>query len=268
MPNYRRPWITGAAYFITIVTYRRRGLFVHDETVHLWRRALVQVRRDKSGRSGYAGHDIDCDVRSVRHSRTYATDVTISRMDYRRNYVPGGTFFFTVVTFKRRRFLCTPSARHHLRWVFRICRQRWPFCIEALVLLPDHLHTIWTLPPDDSDFSKRWAWIKKEFTKRYLASGGVEAAVSAGKQNARRRGVWQPKFWEHTCTDETKLTQLTDYIHYNPVKHGLVRCPSDWSYSTLHRFVKMDAYPADWCCPKGLSSKPPDFTSIEHHAGE
>ena len=92
-------------------------------------------------------------------------------MEYRWNYVPGGTFYFTLVTFKRRGFLCTPFARHHLREVLRVCRQRWPFRIDAIVLLPDHLHTIWTLPPGDSDFSKRLGWLKKEFTQRYLASG-------------------------------------------------------------------------------------------------
>lgn len=189
-------------------------------------------------------------------------------MDYRRNYVPGGTFFFTVVTFKRRQFLCTPLARHHLRSALRVCRQRWPFCIDALVLLPDHLHTIWTLPPGDSDFSKRWGWFKKEFTQQYLACGGLEDGVSLGKHADGRRGIWQPKFWEHTCTDETEFAQLADYVHYNPVKHGLVRCPTDWPYSSFHRFVRMGAYPSDWCCPKGSSSKPLDFTSVEQYAGE
>jgi putative transposase len=189
-------------------------------------------------------------------------------MDYRRNHVPGGTFFFTAVTLKRRPFLCTPSATTHLRSALRACRRRWPFHIDALVLLPDHLHTIWTLPPGDTAYSIRWGWLKKEFTKRYLAAGGAELSVSAGKQADRRRGIWQPKFWEHTCTDEGELARLTDYIHYNPVKHGLVQCPADWQYSSFHRMVKTGIYPSDWCCPKSGSLHPPDFSTVEHHAGE
>src|SRR4051812_23961951 len=102
-------------------------------------------------------------------------------MDYRREYRPGGTFFFTVVTFERSRFLCTPLARRMLREVMEECRRQWTFEMNAVVLLPDHLHAIWTLPEEDSRFSKRWGWIKKTFTQRWMAEGGIEKHVSGGK---------------------------------------------------------------------------------------
>ena len=166
--------------------------------------------------------------------------------EFRRACVPGGTFFFTVVTYQRARFLCTAPARHLLRTVLRQCRQRWPMETNAFVLLPDHLHAIWTLPPDDSDFSRRWAWIKKEFCKRWLETGGVEGTPSEGERRGGRRGVWQPKFWEHLICDDGDFERHADYLHYNPVKHGLVRSPRDWPYSSFHRWVRLGHYPREW----------------------
>ena len=143
--------------------------------------------------------------------------------NYRRVYVPGGMFFFTLVTQGRVPILTDPDARGHLRRAFVDCRSRWPFRIEAIVLVPDHLHAIWSLPRGDTDYSIRWAWIKKEFTKSWVAEGGVEEAVSDSRRRNRRRGVWQRRFWEHSIQDEDDLERHCDYIHYNPVKHGLVR---------------------------------------------
>jgi len=120
--------------------------------------------------------------------------------------------------------------------------------IEAMVLLPDHLHTIWRLPPGDSDFSTRWKMIKGAFTHRWLEMGGQPSAVSASQQREGRRGVWQPRYMEHAIRDEDDFTQHVEYIHYNPVKHGYVDCPSGWRWSSFHRYVHAGYYPRNWCC--------------------
>ncbi|MEW4566893.1 transposase [Tautonia sp. JC769] len=184
---------------------------------------------------------------------------------YRRFFVPGGTYFFTVVTERRIPLLCIEAARRHLRQAMSDCRRRWPFRIEAIVLLPDHLHTVWSLPPNDADYSTRWAWIKKEFTIAWLDEGGSECEVSDSKRRHRRRGVWQRRFWEHCIDDEDDLARHVDYIHFNPVKHGLVRCARDWPYSTFHRFAQRGAYPLDWGC---ATEPPPTVKSLDSTAME
>jgi len=187
--------------------------------------------------------------------RTY----NINMPNYRRSYLPGGTYFFTHVTDHRSPFLCTDLARKLLKDVFRETRQRWPFHIDAIVLLPDHLHAIWTLPPGDADYSKRWGWLKKEFSKRYVAA----------RRPDKNHGVWQPKFWEHTIRDENDYERHMDYIHYNPVKHGLVRCPRDWHYSSFARWVRLGIYPHDWGCPDfGKNDGNWDFDDLRSTIGE
>jgi putative transposase len=166
--------------------------------------------------------------------------------NYRRAHVPGGMFFFTQVTEHRAPILTARRARLLLRRAFVECRSRWPFRVAAIVLLPDHLHMIWSLPSGDSDYSIPWAWIKKEFTKSWLAEGGVEEEISDSRRRNRRRGIWQRRFWEHCIEDDEDLERHCDYIHYNPVKHGLVRAPIDWPYSSFHRFVKQGDYPPEW----------------------
>src|SRR5262245_5704807 len=165
---------------------------------------------------------------------------------YRRYFVPGGTFFFTVVTHERRRFLTEPLSRRCLREGLETVRAGRPFEIVAIVLLPAHIHTIWTLPGGDADFSVRWKRIKEEFTERYLGAGGEEGCRSNSRRRRQERGVWQRRFWEHTIKDENDLERHFDYIHYNPVKHGLVKCPRDWPYSSFHRWVQLGVYPPDW----------------------
>jgi len=183
--------------------------------------------------------------------------------DYHRAYSPGGTFFFTVVTHDRQAFLCDTDARAHLRAVMQECRRTWPFEIQALVLLPDHLHTIWTLPEGDSDFSRRWGWIKKTFTQRWLACGHPAIKVSETKARRRRRGVWQVRFWEHEIRDERDMKAHFDYIHFNPVRHGLAHCPHAWPYSTFSKWVAQGEYSRDWSCAcDGRPVKPPAFDRL------
>ncbi len=186
---------------------------------------------------------------------------------YRRWFVPGGTYFFTVVTYGRARWLCEPAARELLREAFRECRVERPFEVVAIVLLPDHLHAVWALPRGDADFSGRWAFIKRTFSARWLAEGGSEGAVSAGLKGQRRRGVWQPRFWEHLVRDEVDLERHVDYVHYNPVKHGLCPCPRDWEFSSFRRFVTEGQYGEKWGCREETGGEM-DFRDIEGEVGE
>ncbi|MGQ0633238.1 MAG: REP-associated tyrosine transposase [Planctomycetaceae bacterium] len=148
----------------------------------------------------------------------------------------------------------------------RRAQLRWPFTINAFVLLPEHLHTIWSLPSGDTAYPTGWGWIKKEFTKEWLNAGGAEQVVSARRRRAGRRGVWQRRYWEHTIEDEDDFERHFDYIHYNAVKHKLARCPRDWPWSSFQRWVEYGVYPADWAC--GQRRPPPDFRSIDESVGE
>jgi putative transposase len=166
--------------------------------------------------------------------------------EYRRYFVPGGTYFFTVVTENRWRLFEQESARRLLGAVMRECAVRFPWSTVAIVLLPDHLHALWTLPPGDDRYSLRWRWIKREFTRGWLALGGSEEQRSRSRQREQRRGVWQRRFWEHTIQDDADLENHADYIHYNPVKHGLAQQPNDWPWSSFRRWVQTGHYGANW----------------------
>lgn len=171
--------------------------------------------------------------------------------NYRRAKVPGGTYFFTVVTHDRAPLLSGKPALSTLGDCLRECQSRTPFTVDAIVVLPDHLHTIWSLPQGDSDYSARWGWIKKEFTQRWLNAGERSRSISAGRHAERRRGVWQPRFWEHVIEDEEGFDRHFNYVHYNPVKHGYVTCPHEWEASSFHRWVKAGVYDGDWACGGG-----------------
>jgi putative transposase len=160
-------------------------------------------------------------------------------MDYRRYYQAGGTYFFTVVTENREPLLIQNIDR--LRVSFHHGMQRYPFVIDGLVVLPDHLHTLWRLPDGDDNFSIRWMVIKRKF------SAGLTANfVNTSKQQKREKGIWQRRFWEHCIRDERDWGRHMDYVHYNPVKHGYCAKPADWPYSSFHRAVKEGLYEADW----------------------
>lgn len=159
---------------------------------------------------------------------------------YRRNLVPGGTFFFTV-TLRDRRSTVLVDHVDLLRDAFRTTKAALPFSVDAIVILPDHLHAIWTLPPDDADFSGRWRKIKGAFTRSVGEAGGKLTRDSRGEYD-----LWQRRFWEHTVRDDDDFQRCVDYIHYNPVKHGLVQSPVDWEVSSLHRYVREGRLPSDW----------------------
>ncbi len=166
--------------------------------------------------------------------------------NFRRNLVPGATFFFTCVTHQRRPILTTDLGRQCLREAIDLVKRDHPFEIVAIVLLPDHWHTVWTLPPGDDRYPLRWMRIKEEFTKRWLAAGGDELPQSASRIQHRQRGVWQKRYWEHTVRDEIDLKRCVDYIHWNPRKHKLVSCVRDWKWSSFHRMVHEGEYEFEW----------------------
>lgn len=186
---------------------------------------------------------------------------------FRRYFIPGATYFFTLVTYKRRHLFTDDTTLSCLGEVLRECRAMWTFKTVAMVVLPDHLHAMWSLPRGDDRYSARWSWIKKEFSKRWLANGGTELPVTLNEKYEHRRGIWQPRFWEHTIDDETDFDNHFHYIHYNPKKHGYVRCPSEWKYSTFLRWVEAGVYPADWACGNYLQP-PVNFDDLKTTFGE
>ncbi|HDT1383551.1 TPA: transposase [Klebsiella aerogenes] len=148
--------------------------------------------------------------------------------NYRRSYLPGGCWFFTVNLQNRHSDLLT---RHivHLRAAIAWAKRKRPFQINSWVVLPEHMHCIWTLPEGDSDYSGRWREIKKSFTRALAQSQ-----------------IWQPRFWEHAIRNDEDYRRHMDYVYINPVKHRLVGRVSDWPYSTFHRDVRQGLYPEDW----------------------
>lgn len=151
---------------------------------------------------------------------------------YRRNFIPGGSLFFTVNLAERRLRLLTENIEA-LRNAFRETRARHPFTIEAIVILPDHLHAIWSLPEQDGDYATRWRLIKSGFSVALPAG----ERISESRLGKGERGIWQRRYWEHTLRDERD---------FNPVKHGHVTRVQDWPYSSFHRMVRLGIYPPDW----------------------
>ena len=145
---------------------------------------------------------------------------------YRRNR-EGRLYFFTVVTHERQRILTTPLGRESLRQAIEAVRRDHPFHIAAIVLLPDHVHSVWEVPQSDGDYSTRWRLIKSGFSQRWIRGGGVEGLVTKSRHRSGERGVWQRRFYEHTCRDDDDARRCIDYVHVNPLKHGLVKQVSD-----------------------------------------
>jgi len=160
---------------------------------------------------------------------------------YRRNFIAGGSFFFTVNLAQRRLRLLTDHIAE-LRAAFDETRRRHPFTVDAMVVLPDHLHALWTMPEGDADFATRWRLIKSAFSRRLP----LDERISASRAAKGERGIRQRRYWEHTIRNENDFARHVDYIHINPVKHGLVTRVRDWPHSTFHRMVERGIYPEDW----------------------
>ena len=159
--------------------------------------------------------------------------------NYRRVYVPGGVYFFTLVTYRRQPIFFDDLRVETLRGALRSVMAQKPFIIDAIVVLPDHLHCIWRLPADDADYSSRWREVKKICTR-----------VLCSQNDAP---LWQRRFWEHTIRDEADWRRHLDYIHYNPVKHGYVPCAKDWHWSSFQSAVRRGWYSSDWGCSEPSS---------------
>jgi putative transposase len=174
---------------------------------------------------------------------------------YRRAPTPGATYFFTVVTYRRRGFLCDDDVRAALRQAIVRVREKHALTLDAWVLLPDHLHCIWTLPEGDADFALRWNLIKRYVTRACGPRLHHPGLMTASKQRHRESTLWQRRYWEHRVRDENDFAAHMDYVHYNPVKHGLCRRPSEWPYSTLHQWIAKGVYPSGWA-----DDEPPEFS--------
>lgn len=165
---------------------------------------------------------------------------------YRRATTAGSSYFFTVVAYRRQPILCHETIRNALRNAIEAVRISRPFVIDAWVLLPDHLHCVWTLPESDADFSTRWAIIKRAVSLACKDSFYRDDLLTASKLKHRESTIWQRRFWEHQIRDENDFERHVDYIHFNPVKHGHVQHAVDWPYSTFHRYVREGLYKRNW----------------------
>lgn len=165
-------------------------------------------------------------------------------MQYRRARIEGGTYFFTVVTYKRMKILAQAENVSILREAFKYVMQNHPFKIDAIVILPDHLHCIWTLPKDEQDYSTRWRLVKSYFSRKIDVR--YKNVSSASRIKKKEQAVWQRRYWEHIIRDENDFASHVEYIHYNPVKHGLVKAPGDWAYSSFNRYISDGIYDRDW----------------------
>jgi putative transposase len=167
--------------------------------------------------------------------------------------IEGGWFFFTVTLADRSTDLLV---RHieRLRTAYAAARSRDSFETIAICVLPDHLHAIWALPEDDADFSRRWSLIKHNFSCGLPANRDR----SPSKRRKREKGIWQRRYWEHAIRNEADLERHIDYIHFNPVKHGLVSRACDWPHRSFHRHVARGLLPPDW----GGDAREPARTSF------
>jgi putative transposase len=165
-------------------------------------------------------------------------------MQYRRIFAPGGIYFFTIVTYHRRPIFSSPHAVEILRQSFRYTKDRYPFEIIAIVVMPDHIHVLLKLPAGCIDFPIRWRLIKSHFSRQWKKTTSGKDVRSRNAKN--ELNIWQSRYWEHLIRDEDDLSAHIDYIHYNPVKHGFVSAPGDWGYSSFKRFVDQEYYTTDW----------------------
>ncbi|MBV1717411.1 MAG: transposase [Desulfarculus sp.] len=165
------------------------------------------------------------------------------KMQYRRSNISGGSYFLTLITHNRQTLFHNSQIIDLLRTAFRQVKEKHPFTIDAIVILPDHLHCLLTFPDGDANYAQWVRMIKGNFS-RNLPSGSAPRAASRVAKGEKE--VWQRRYWEHLIRDETDFERHVDYIHYNPVKHGLAAAPKDWPWSSFHNYVSRGVYPALW----------------------
>ena len=159
-------------------------------------------------------------------------------MNYRRVFAPGASYFFTLTLQDRRSDLLIRKIKE-LRMAFQRVMKAYPFVIDGIVMMPEHMHICMTLPSDDINYSQRISFIKGAFSRQIEP---IEF-MNSSRKTKRERGIWQRRFWEHLIRDEQDYERHLDYIHYNPVKHGHVKSPSQWPYSSIHRYINAGILP-------------------------
>jgi len=175
-------------------------------------------------------------------------------MHYRRVKAKGASYFFTVNLAQRNKSILIDNI-DLLRQVFKRVQKRHPFKIEAIVILPEHLHTIWTLPEGDNDYPTRWMLIKSAFPRQ------LPKTESRNKSRLKKaeRGIWQRRYWEHLIRNDKDFSTHMNYIHFNPVKHGHVKCAVDWPYSSIHQCIEKSVLESNWGCDGAVEFDGFDF---------
>ncbi len=163
-------------------------------------------------------------------------------MDYRRAWHAGGTYFFTINLLERKNNDCLVKHIEQLKQAIQQVKKRYPFIIHAWVVLPEHMHCVIELREGNHDFATRIRLIKSNFSKAIPKA----EYISDVRKRRNERGIWQRRYWEHLIRDEADFKAHIDYVHINPVKHGLVKQVKDWPHSTFHHLVKQGIYPEDW----------------------
>lgn len=166
--------------------------------------------------------------------------------EYRRVMIKGGTYFFTLVTYQRQKIFSSPPARVLFLKTIEYVYTYHPFTMEAYCLLPDHVHFLWQLPEEDADYSMRISSIKRHFSIKFRQQFNIPELENISRINRRESTIWQRRFWDHFIRDEDDLQRHIDYIHYNPVKHGLVNNVRDWQSSSFFDYVRLGYYDLNW----------------------
>jgi putative transposase len=182
--------------------------------------------------------------------------------EYRRAHIPGSSVFLTLIAYDRAKLFSVPENIDRLRQACGVVVAEKPFTIDAAVILPEHIHFLWTLPPGDRDYSYRVGRMKVLFTRALRGANNLPDDVCESRKKHRESNVWQRRFYEHTIRDEFDLRKHLDYLHFNPVKHGLVKCVHDWEYSSFHRGVRRGEYDVKWGCQCNGNIFTPAVTSL------
>jgi putative transposase len=172
-------------------------------------------------------------------------------MNYRRVFAPGASYFFTLTLQDRGSDLLIRNIKE-LRIAFQQVMKSQPFTIDGIVVLPEHMHITMTLPPGDENYSQRISFIKSAFSRQLEPT----EFINSSRQAKRERGIWQRRFWEHLIRDEQDYERHLDYIHYNPVKHGHVKSPSQWPHSSIHCYINAGILPVNWACADVTGGEP------------
>jgi putative transposase len=166
--------------------------------------------------------------------------------EYRRIKQEGGIYFFTLVTYQRQELFASPEVRVLLMDTVDEVKKFHPFEMIAYCVMEDHVHLLWQMPMDDANYSMRIGLIKRRFSRKFVARYGQILPRTESQLKRQEMAIWQRRYWEHMIRDEQDLEQHIAYIHFNPVKHGLVNRVRDWDCSSFHDYVRVGFFDIDW----------------------